>query len=296
MPEPAQKESDKAAASKPSVIVAWAAIVLGLGAVWGWITVAQRLSDRITFTSVGAATAAFNALIFGPLIVLALVLGVASQVRVLRAGEAPGRWLGVGLAAGAAGLLITVLFSWLNGALVPGEPASTAAELIGLGIGLTAFQVGAEEVLFRGWLQPALTARTGTVAGIVLTALVFGAFHIVGGGAQAPISLVNLALGGLLFGLLAQRSGGLLAPFAAHFAWNAIEDLGLGLVPNPGVGALGSLTNLDLTGAALWGGQSEGLNASIGSALVLLALILPLLSTLRQVQPQVAPTPSPAQA
>ncbi|HMP55013.1 MAG TPA: CPBP family intramembrane metalloprotease, partial [Novosphingobium sp.] len=66
-------------------------------------------------------------------------------------------------------------------------------------------------------------------------------------------------------------------PWAAHFAWNATEDAGLGLVPNPGNGPLGSLFDFDLVGSALWGGGPEGLNASIGTAAALVALIVPLL-------------------
>ncbi len=92
------------------------------------------------------------------------------------------------------------------------------------------------------------------------------------------MALVNLMLGGVLFGLLALRSGGLAAPVAAHFAWNATEDLGFGLVPNPGIGPLGALVDLDLAGPAHWGGSEEGLNTSVGMTVVLAALVVLLLA------------------
>jgi hypothetical protein len=103
------------------------------------------------------------------------------------------------------------------------------------------------------------------------------------------MSLINLMAGGLWFGLLALRSGGLVAPLMAHFAWNAIEDLGFGLTPNPGAGPLGSLMNWDLLGQTLWGATEAGLNDSIGTTVVLTALILPLLrSKAAQAQPVTA--------
>jgi hypothetical protein len=149
--------------------------------------------------------------------------------------------------------------------------------LIALGIALTGLQAGAEEVLFRGWLQPALIARIGVPGGVLAGAVVFAAFHAISATSD-PISLANLVLGGLWFGLLALRSGGILAPLAAHFAYNVIEDCGLGLVPNPGVGPLGAWHDLDLVGSPLWGSGPEGLNASLGLTAALVAMILPLLA------------------
>ena len=50
-----------------------------------------------------------------------------------------------------------------------------------------------------------------------------------------------------------------------------------GLIPNPGVGELGALSNHQMIGGATWGGTEEGLNASIAMTVVLVALIVPLL-------------------
>lgn len=209
-----------------------------------------------------------------PLLVIALLAGWCGGVSVLRAGQSVPAWLTVGLAMGAGGLALTLGLSWLNGGVVIGNAHAIGALLLA-SIVLTLLQTAMEEVLCRGWLQPALAARLGTVAGLLLAALLFTGFHVVGG-AREPISLLTIMLAGLLFGLLALRSGGLAAPIAAHFAWNVLEDGGLGLVPNPGGAILGSMADLDLAGAAIWGGGEEGLNASVGTALVLIALILPL--------------------
>ena len=149
-------------------------------------------------------------------------------------------------------------------------------------------QVFAEEILFRGWLLRALQERIGPTLGVLGSAIGFSIFHLVGGEVSAT-SLVNLLLGGLWFGLLAQRTGGIAASFGAHFGWNVAEDVGLGLVPNPGVGEFGALSDHDMTGSVLWGGSEEGLNASIAMTLVLAALIIPLLPIFSRARWSAAP-------
>ena len=145
-----------------------------------------------------------------------------------------------------------------------------------MGLGITLMQVLAEEALFRGWLLSALQDRLGPYLAIAGSAVAFSIFHLVGG-ELSPISMANLLLGGLWFGLLAERTGGIVAPFAAHFGWNVAEDMGFGLVPNPGVGEFGALSDHDMVGGPLWGGTEDGLNDSIAMTLALTALIIPLL-------------------
>lgn len=265
-------------AKKPaqSAPFAWVIIVVGLAASMGWVLFGQKLGDTINVEDVAAFMAIYYGLLFVPLIVLALVLGYLDHRSVVRLGEARGRWALIGLAMGTGGFLVTIGYAWLNGGVVAGVEVPAGIGMIMVGLLLIMLQVATEEVLFRGWLQPALTERIGVNLGIALGAVLFATFHLTAG-VRAPLSLVNLVLGGVLFGLLAQRSGGLIAPIAAHFAWNSIEDLGFGLVPNPSTGPLGALADYDLMGATLWGGHEEGLNASIGTTLVLLALIIPLL-------------------
>ena len=140
-------------------------------------------------------------------------------------------------------------------------------------------QSASEELFFRGWLQPVLARAWGPIAAIAITAVAFAALHVAGG-ARTPLTLLNLMLGGLLFGLLAWRSGGLAAPIAAHAGWNWSEAILFGLDPNPGAGGFGAVHDLDLLGPARWGGSPEGLNASIAMTFVLVALIVPLAARL----------------
>jgi uncharacterized protein len=127
----------------------------------------------------------------------------------------------------------------------------------------------------------------------------FAALHVAGG-ARAPLSLVNLFLGGIMFGLFAARTGGIAAALGVHFAWNGAEQLLVGLDPNgqdgAWVGTFGALVDHDLRGAAIWGGSEEGLNASAGMTIALLAIVVPLaiLSWRRLSAPVAASAAEPA--
>lgn len=255
----------------------WAAVGLGLLLTWSWVLVIVHFApDILGSEATPGVLAAFTLLLYGPLLPIALLAGWLGATKVLRAGEAPLGWASVGLTVGAGGLAIALLMSWLNGATVAGSGAAGIGAMVLFGIALTLMQSAMEEVLFRGWLQPVLIQRLGTIAGVAGSAVTFMAFHLIGGSRQ-PLSMLVIALAGAAFGLLALRSGGIFAPIMAHAAWNASEDSVFGLVPNPGNELFGSILDFDLVGNPWWGGSDEGMNASIGAAVVLCAIILPLL-------------------
>ena len=277
-----------------SVVADWAMIVIGLGA--ALFTVAEPVRDaigeRITVDSMIAANVLFYTILFVPLILLSVLLGLLGRHRVLRAGENPLRWLMVGLVIGAGGLAMCVAYAWLNGSLLRVPIERSVENHLVLSAAIVLLGVAAEELLFRGWLLGALQDMLGSSWAVLLSAIAFSGFHWWAGGATADVvSLANLMLGGLWFGLLAVRSGGILAPMAAHFAWNASESIGFGLDPNPGVDDLGALANYDLVGLPIWGGSPEGLNASIAMTLVLAALVIPLLPVFTRSLPS-QPEPS----
>jgi membrane protease YdiL (CAAX protease family) len=133
-----------------------------------------------------------------------------------------------------------------------------------------------EELLFRGLLQPLLCRAWGVAIGITLASLAFTVIHVVGGW-RDPVSLLNITLAGGWFGLLAWRTGGILAPTLAHASYNWAEEMLFGASPNPGTGAFGALFDVDLVGPARLGGSIEGLNASLLLTAVLVAIMLPLI-------------------
>ncbi|MBV9840511.1 MAG: CPBP family intramembrane metalloprotease [Sphingomonadaceae bacterium] len=142
-----------------------------------------------------------------------------------------------------------------------------------LGFILGAF---AEEALFRGFLQPLLRRAWGTATGVIAAAVGFTIVHFVGGW-RDPISLANIGMAGLWFGLLAVRTGGFGVPFLAHAGWNWSEALLFGASPNPGHDAAGSLLDVDLTGPAWLGGSGDGMNSALPATIVLALMIAPLL-------------------
>ncbi|MEP6867699.1 MAG: CPBP family intramembrane glutamic endopeptidase [Novosphingobium sp.] len=257
---------------------AWAVAAMGLIAAGGWIGFAQKLGDTIDTQSVAVLALLFYGLVYLPVILIAAILGIVCGVRVFRAGRRPGKWLLIGLGIGATGFALTALYAGLNGGLSAGEGTRAGAGMFLLGLALTLLTTCAQELLLRGWLQPLLCRLTGrALPAILIAALASAALQLIGG-TFIWLPFINLTLAGALFGLLANLSGGLIAPIAAHFAWNSLEDLGLGLMPNPGTGPFGALRDLDLLGAPLWGGSEAGLAGGLGMTIVLSALLLPVLT------------------
>jgi len=257
-----------------SPAIGWALIAVSVMISATLILFGPQIAGLMPMTSELGGMALVYAIIFAPMIALGLVFARLDGFSALRRGDAAGAWAGIGIASGMLGLGMAALLSRLAGTLVAGQGAPLGG-LIVAGVAMVLFQTASEEIFFRGWVMKALESRVGVAAAIGLSSLFFMAFHVLTG-PRAPMTLVNLLLGGVWFGLLAWRSGGLIAPVLAHFGWNASEDLIAGLTPNPGSGPFGALSDWDLVGSPLWGGSEEGLNTSIGMAVVLIALIVPL--------------------
>jgi membrane protease YdiL (CAAX protease family) len=188
----------------------------------------------------------------------------------------PGKlWLFVGGAIGAAAFLSTLaILIGLGSIRFVAVSAATPTLLVGISTAaaIIAFRALGEELFFRAWLQPLLAQRWGCVAGLAGTSLLFGLAHIVSRDLQ-PVGFINVSLAGTLFGLLALRTGGLAAPFGAHWVWNTFEQCVFGMTPNPGVDRMGSFINLDLIGPSILSGGANELNGSICTTVVLLASV-----------------------
>jgi membrane protease YdiL (CAAX protease family) len=236
-------------------------------------SILRRLGDA-AFTSDAAIETVYSGIIFGALGLLAVAGGAWCRVKPLRFGDEPILMFAAGATAGAAGVLTAIALAGIAGALNNGAAPSGDALFLLWGSALTLFAAAAEEIFFRGWLQPTLARTLGVPLAITSSALAFAALHVMGG-ARSPLTLINLFLGGLLFGLLAARGEGMAGAIGAHFAWNWIERIGLGLDPNPGAGSFGALLDLDLGGRPIWGGSDEGLNGGLGMTIALFALLVP---------------------
>jgi membrane protease YdiL (CAAX protease family) len=227
-----------------------------------------------------ALEALFNVFIFGAMLLIAVVAGLVSGINPLALGRRKRIMLPLGLFAGLFGLSIATAYAGVVGSLQANGLGASSPWLFG-GAVVILLQAGAEEVYFRGWLQPALARVWGIAPAVLCSALAFCILHVFGG-ARSPITLINLFLGGLLFGVLAAQGRGILGAVAAHFSWNATEQLVVGLDPNPGIGAFGTLLDFDLSGPAQWGGSEEGLNASLAMTVALALIIVPLVIAVRR--------------
>lgn len=226
--------------------------------------------------------AAANVIVFGGLVLITLaavhLAPVSAPLDRISAG--PALMLGFGI--GLSGLLLAVAQAWVGGHVRAGaSPASGGIGLLLLGTFVTLFQVAAEELFFRSWLQSRLTRLIGPAGAVAAAAAAFSLMHL-SGGARGTVALINIFVAGMLFGLLFLKTSNILAPIAAHFAWNWSETILLGLSPNPGVPAYGAILDLDIVGRALWGGSGEGLNAAMPVTVALAALILPIAAYARE--------------
>ena len=255
-------------------------LVVALGAAAAIVSLGQSLFEVLA-TKAGLVTASpavqeavFNMLVFGALMAVAAVGLRLDHGWQGLLGKAPAPMAGIGLAVGIGGLLSAVGLAALASPVAAGVAHGAGVGAFIGGTLLILFQATIEEVYFRGWLQPVLSRAWGNLAGLLVTAAAFSVLHLIGGD-RSLLTVVNLLLGGVLFGLLAQRSGGIVLAAAAHFGWNWAESMGLGLVPNPGGGSFGALHDIDIGGSVLWGGSAEGLNASLAMTFALVALVTP---------------------
>ena len=136
------------------------------------------------------------------------------------------RLFGIGLVSSTAAFLAV---AWVQSTMVGaswtfhGFPGFVAA---GISLATMGGMVLVEELLFRGVGLRYLRALFGDTAAIVLSALAFGAYHVIGSSTWAMgtafIFLMSVA-GGLLFGWAAVRSGGLALPIGLHLGGNWVQ-------------------------------------------------------------------------
>ncbi|MFL6451622.1 MAG: CPBP family intramembrane glutamic endopeptidase [Bryobacteraceae bacterium] len=129
---------------------------------------------------------------------------------------------------GLGGIILAFVVSALASLIHTPKVASPAESLMSSPVLLSLFGVMAvtlapffEELLFRGFLQPLLTRSLGVIAGIVLTAAVFGSLH-------APEYsfawqyAVAVSLVGVVLGWLRVRSDSIIPCTVMHGAYNSV--------------------------------------------------------------------------
>ena len=80
-------------------------------------------------------------------------------------------------------------------------------------------QGASEELMFRGYMIPAFNKRYKVAVGVIVSSIVFSAFHSLNPG-FTPLASVNLFLMAVLFALIYLYTGDIWMTSAIHTAWN----------------------------------------------------------------------------
>ena len=207
-------------------------LLAGSGFMLGfWFIYSSRFSplwpalDTLPLTETtyeGLAASMLAGLGFG-IIFIAGFFGFKTALVSVRPFEWPD--LGVGLLGGFLSIILGIFLPYINpfqpsGNVTFGIPVSEldgiALMVLGLFVPIIIAPL-AEEVMFRGWMQPALaTTWLGPGGAIAISSLVFGFLH--------P-HYFGAAISGVIFGLLRHYSGNLRAPIFAHMTHNAMVSM-----------------------------------------------------------------------
>lgn len=124
------------------------------------------------------------------------------------------------LAANQLGYSVPVMFSGSLGAI--GADALLFAAAI---VPIVLVQAGTEEVVFRGWMLSAMSARTSITAGILISSVAFGVFHLdrfLLDPMFAMIFIASTIVLGAFLGTWAVHSKSIAGPAGFHGAYNGL--------------------------------------------------------------------------
>lgn len=220
------------------ILIIYFAGILGLlGAVWlfagfdAMVLWAGRLTEGRTPAAVLLVLASFVFMALGPML-------MARLLHKRKAGTLFGPWrdvargfaLGAGVVGGLIGLSALVMD--LGFTPLPNLPLTLWLTLLPLALLGLLIQTGAEEILFRGYLQQQLAARFASpLAWAVLPSLLFGLLHF-NGSAPPHIAWLTVAATGL-FGMIAadltRVTGNIGLAWGFHFANNVFALLVIAL-------------------------------------------------------------------
>ena len=173
----------------------------------------------------------------------------------------------LGLAIGAATIFAVVAAGWGAGAYDATDygPALTSSTAMGgIALLLLAFvvQSGVEEILFRGWLLSVVARKFNTLAGVVLTSIVFAFLHFSPG--QPWLVTINILLFSVFACCWALRAGSIWGVMGWHAGWNWLLATGFKLpVTGLDAGVPALLVTLRPTGPVWLTGGAQGPEGSI---------------------------------
>ena len=113
--------------------------------------------------------------------------------------------------------------------VITGQISFSGFNLSASGIGAFIFnlfmwfpQGASEELMFRGYMIPALNKRYKVAFSVIVSSILFSAFHSLNPG-FTPLASVNLVLIAVLFALVYLYTGDIWMTSAMHTAWNLTQ-------------------------------------------------------------------------
>ena len=135
-------------------------------------------------------------------------------------------------------------------------------------------QGASEELMFRGFMIKSFSKRFKPAVGIIVSSLMFSAFHSLNKG-YTPLASVNLALIALLFALIYVLTGDIWMTSAMHTAWNLTQGNIYGLQVSGNEAANSVITAIyDKNAASLITGGAFGPEGGLATTAVTCAGLL----------------------
>ena len=133
-------------------------------------------------------------------------------------------------------------------------------------------QGGTEELVTRGWLFPAVSAKSNIFIGILISSALFGALHLFNPGVTV-LSIVNIILDGIFACFLMLKYDNMWVLAGMHGAWNFVQGNIYGIQVS-GQGASTSILNYSSQSSVdLLSGGAFGAEGSIFASIVLIGCI-----------------------
>ena len=142
-------------------------------------------------------------------------------------------------------------------------------------------QGGTEELVTRGWLFPAVSAKSNIFIGILISSALFGALHLFNPGVTV-LSIVNIILDGIFACFLMLKYDNMWVLAGMHGAWNFVQGNVYGIQVS-GQGANASVFNYTSQTSIDWlSGGAFGAEGSIFASIVLIGCIVYLYWSLKK--------------
>jgi len=181
-----------------------------------------------------------------------------------------------GFAVGSGWLAVSLGSVWAAGWLAPQPNVVVAWSNLPATAVSVFLNVLTQQLLLCGYVFQTIQARTNPVVAVLISALLFSAYHA-GAFQGSWLAPLNVFLAGLLFCLAYRSTGNLWFPIAIHFAWNYFLGPVMGLTVS-GSNHLGSGVQVFiLKGPALFSGGTFGLEGGLIITLTTVIIIMAML-------------------